>query len=149
MLNQQLEWTQQLGYAMQNQEAEVFDAVQRLRGRAQTAGTLQTTPQQIVSTEPAPPPPPGAIDPRQQNIVIAPADPNVVYVPAYDPSQVYGAWPYADIPPVYYPPMPAYGYPSVLVGGSCSASVSRLPPPRCGAGRGRTGAAAGAGAMAA
>ena len=70
MLNQQLEWTQQLGYAMQNQEAEVFDAVQRLRARAQTAGTLQSTPQQIVRTEPAPPPPPGATDPRQQNIVI-------------------------------------------------------------------------------
>src|ERR1700759_1749674 len=46
MLNQQLEWTQQLGYAMQNQESEVFDAIQRLRARAQTAGTLQTTPQQ-------------------------------------------------------------------------------------------------------
>jgi hypothetical protein len=117
MLNQQLEWTQQLGYAMQNQESEVFDAIQRLRARAQTAGTLQTTPQQLVSTEPAPPPPPGATDPRQQNIVIAPADPNVVYVPAYDPSQVYGVWPYADVPPVYYAPLPGYGYPSALVAG--------------------------------
>jgi hypothetical protein len=117
MLNQQLEWTQQLGYAMQNQQAEVFDAIQRLRARAQSTGSLQTTPQQIVSTEPAPPPPPGATDPRQQNIVIAPADPNVVYVPAYDPSQVYGAWPYADVPPVYYAPLPGYGYPSVLAAG--------------------------------
>jgi hypothetical protein len=117
MVNQQLEWTQQLGYAMQNQEAEVFDAVQRLRARAQSAGTLQSTPQQIVRTEPAPPPPPGATDPRQQNIVIEPAEPNVVYVPAYDPSQVYGAWPYPDVPPVYYAPLPGYGYPSALVTG--------------------------------
>ena len=117
MLNQQLEWTQQLGYAMQNQETEVFDALQRLRARAQTAGTLQTTPQQIVSTEAAPPPPPGATDPRQQNIVIEPADPNLVYVPSYDPSQVYGTWPYADVPPVYYAPLPGYGYQGGLVAG--------------------------------
>ncbi len=117
MLNQQLEWTQQLGYAMQNQQAEVFDAIQRLRARAQSAGTLQSTPQQIVRTEAAPPPPPGATDPRAQNIVIDPADPNFVYVPSYDPSQVYGVWPYADVPPVYYAPLPGYGYPSALVAG--------------------------------
>ena len=117
MLNAQLEWTQQLGYAMQNQQAEVFDAIQRLRARAQSAGTLQSTPQQIVRTEAAPPPPPGATDPRAQNIVIDPADPNFVYVPSYDPSQVYGVWPYADVPPVYYAPLPGYGYPSALVAG--------------------------------
>lgn len=117
MLNQQLEWTQQLGYAMQNQQGEVFDAIQRLRARAQSAGTLQSTPQQIVRTEAAPPPPPGATDPRAQNIVIDPADPNFVYVPSYDPSQVYGVWPYADLPPVYYAPLPGYGYPSALVAG--------------------------------
>jgi Protein of unknown function (DUF3300) len=117
MLNQQLEWTQQLGYAMQNQEAEVFDAIQRLRARAQSAGTLQTTPQQVVRAEAAPPPPPGAVDPRAQNIVIDPADPNLVYVPSYDPSQVYGVWPYADVPPVYYAPLPGYGYPGALVAG--------------------------------
>jgi Protein of unknown function (DUF3300) len=117
MLNQQLEWTQQLGYAMQNQEAEVFDAIQRLRARAQTTGSLQSTPQQVVRTEAAPPPPPGAADPRAQNIVIEPADPNLVYVPSYDPSQVYGVWPYADVPPVYYAPLPGYGYPGTLVAG--------------------------------
>jgi hypothetical protein len=117
MLNAQLEWTQQLGYAMQNQQAEVFDAIQRLRARAQSTGSLQSSPQQIVRTEAAPPPPPGAADPRAQNIVIDPADPNFVYVPTYDPSQVYGVWPYADVPPVYYAPLPGYGYPSALVAG--------------------------------
>src|SRR5271169_3501383 len=45
MLNQQLEWTQQLGFAMQVQQAEVFDAIQRLRAKAQAAGNLQSTPQ--------------------------------------------------------------------------------------------------------
>jgi Protein of unknown function (DUF3300) len=148
MLNQQLEWTQQLGYAMQNQEAEVFDAIQRLRTRAQSAGTLQSTPQQIVRTEAAPPPPPGATDPRQQNIIIDPADPNVVYVPSYDPSQVYGAWPYADVPPVYYAPLPGYGYPAGWWRGLCSASALRSLPRRCGAGPAPTGAAAGAAATA-
>ena len=107
-LNQQLEWTQQLGYAMQAQQAEVFDSIQRLRAKAQAAGNLQSTPQQIVRTEPPPPPPPGATDPRQQEIVIEPAQPDVVYVPSYDPAQVYGAWPYPDVPPVYYPPPPVY-----------------------------------------
>jgi hypothetical protein len=116
-LNQQLEWTQQLGYAMQAQQAEVFDSIQRLRAKAQAAGNLQSTPQQIVRTEPPPPPPPGATDPRQQEIVIEPAQPDVVYVPSYDPAQVYGAWPYPDVPPVYYPPPPGYGYPSALVTG--------------------------------
>ena len=111
-LNQQLEWTQQLGFAMQVQQGEVFDAIQRLRAKAQAAGNLQSTPQQIVRTEPPPPPPPGATDPRRQDIIIEPAQPDVVYVPSYDPSQVFGAWPYADLPPVYFAPSPSYGYPS-------------------------------------
>jgi hypothetical protein len=111
-LNQQLEWTQQLGYAMQVQQAGVFDVIQRLRAKAQAAGNLQSTPQQIVRTEPPPPPPPGATDPRPQDIIIEPAQPDVVYVTSYDPAQVYGAWPYADLPPVYFAPSPGYGYPS-------------------------------------
>jgi hypothetical protein len=115
-LNRQLEWTQQLGYAMQVQQAEVFDAIQRLRANAEAAGNLQSTPQQTVRTEP---PPPGAPDPRRQEIIIEPAQPDMVYVPSYDPSQVYGAWPYADQPPVYFAPSPGYGYPygSALVAG--------------------------------
>jgi hypothetical protein len=119
MLNQQLEWTQQLGFAMQVQEAEVFDAIQRLRAKAQAAGNLQSTPQQIVRIEPPPPPPPGATDPRQQVIAIEPAQPDVVYVPSYNPTEVFGAWPYADLPPVYFAPAPGYGYPygSALVAG--------------------------------
>jgi hypothetical protein len=116
-LNQQLEWTQQLGYAMQAQEGEVFDAIQRLRAKAQAAGNLQSTPQQIVRSEPAPPPPRGATNPRQQDIVIEPSEPDMVYVPIYDPSQIYGAWSYADVPPVYYPPPPGYGYPGALAAG--------------------------------
>jgi hypothetical protein len=112
MLNQHLEWTQQLGYAMQTQQPDVFDAVQRLRAQAHAAGNLNSNDQQVVSVEPPPPPPAGAppppADAPQQVIVIQPAQPDVVYVPAYNPTVVYGAWPYPATPPVYYPPPPGY-----------------------------------------
>jgi hypothetical protein len=109
MLNTQLEFTQQVGFAMQVQEPEVFEAVQRLRAQALAAGNLTSTPQQIVQTVPAP----GAAGPPdllQQVITIEPAHPNMVFVPAYDPNQVYGAWAYPDIQPVYLPSPPDYGY---------------------------------------
>jgi hypothetical protein len=95
-MSQNLDWTQQLGYAMATQQADVMDSVQRLRRQAQTAGTLASTPQQTVTTS-------------QQAIVIEPANPQTVYVPSYNPTVVYGAWPYPAYPPVYYPP--PVGYP--------------------------------------
>jgi uncharacterized membrane protein YgcG len=83
-MDKNLSWTSSLGDAYYNQPQDVMDAVQAMRGRAQSAGTLRSTPQQTVSTQgPA--------------IVIQPADPNIVYVPAYDPWTDYGApvtvWP--------------------------------------------------------
>lgn len=110
-LNQHLDWTQQVGYAMATQQEDVLDSVQRLRRQAQQAGHLETTAQQVVSTQ-------AAVDDQGQStpdpaIVIQPADPQVVYVPAYNPSVVYGAWPYPAYPPVYYPP-PAY-YPGAAL----------------------------------
>jgi len=90
MLDSRLDWMQQLGDAFLSQQAAVMDSVQRLRQEAETAGKLQSTPQQAVSNQD------GAI-------VIAPSDPDEVYVPAYDPSVVYGSWPYPDYPPVYIP----------------------------------------------
>ena len=101
MLNDNLEWTQQLGYAVANQQSDVLDSIQRLRRQAQEAGNLKTTPQQRVEV-------------TEQTIIIEPAEPETIYVPSYQPSQVYGDWPYADTPPVYFPPSPAYyptGYP--------------------------------------
>jgi hypothetical protein len=103
MLNDHLDWTQQLGYAMANQQAAVLDSIQRLRLQAQKAGNLKTTEQQRVEV-------------RENNIVyIEPADPQVVYVPTYQPSEVYGEWPYPETPPVYYPPPAAY-YPGYAYG---------------------------------
>jgi hypothetical protein len=92
MMSQKLDWTQQLGDAVLSQQAELMDAVQRLRARAQAAGNLQSTQEQQVIV-------------KEKTIVIEPAQPDVVYVPTYNPVVVYGAWPYPAYPPppVYYP----------------------------------------------
>jgi hypothetical protein len=100
MMNTKLNWTQALGNAFLAQQGDVMDSVQRLRGQAQSAGHLTTTPQQVVSHQ-------------GQVIIIEPARPDVIYVPAYDPVIVYGAWAYPDYPPYYFPTWPGY----VLAGG--------------------------------
>jgi hypothetical protein len=51
---------------------------------------------------------------QQQTIVIQPTDPQVVYVPSYNPTTAYGSWPYPAYPPPYYPPAPAY-YPGAAL----------------------------------
>src|SRR5690348_5408782 len=91
MMNDRLDWMQKTGDAFLSRQAEVMDAVQRLRRQAQAAGTLKSTPQQVVTDQ-------------NQTITIEPANPNVVYPPVYDPTVVYGAWPYPDAPPYYFPP---------------------------------------------
>jgi hypothetical protein len=78
MLNHNLEWTTALGNAYYNQPGDVMQTVQVLRERAQQAGNLQSTPQEDVTE-------------NQGYIDIAPPDPEVVYVPSYDPWEVYGA----------------------------------------------------------
>jgi hypothetical protein len=104
MMNSQLDWTQQLGYAMAVQQTDVMASIQRLRRQAQIAGQLKSSEQQVVRTE-------------GQTIVIAPAQPSVVYVPVYNPSVVYGTWPYPAYPPVYYPPPPGYAVGNALLTG--------------------------------
>jgi hypothetical protein len=98
MMNDHLEWTQQVGYAVTVQQAAVLDSIQRLRRQAQKAGNLKSTEQQTVVV-------------KEETVVIQPAQTDVVYVPQYQPSEVYGTWPYPSDPPVYYPP-PAEYYPS-------------------------------------
>ena len=90
MMSDQLDWTQKMGDAFLAQQGDVMDSVQRLRAQAQKAGNLNSNPQQNVSTQ-------------GQTIIIEPAQPNVVYVPAYNPTVVYGTWAYPSYPPVYYP----------------------------------------------
>src|SRR5262245_24048919 len=95
MMNDQLDWTTDLGNAMLPQQADVMDAIQRLRGKAQDNGKLATNKQQTVST---------AEQGGKQVIVIEPTSPETVYVPYYEPQVVYGTWPYPDDPPYYFPP---------------------------------------------
>jgi len=125
MLNANLEWTQQLGYAFADQQAAVMDSVQRLRRQAQSNGSLQSTQQQVVRTEPqgvptvqqGVPTEQQVVPTGQQVIVIEPAQPEVVYVPSYNPSEVYGAWPYPSYPPVYPTLYPTYPVGTALAAG--------------------------------
>jgi uncharacterized protein DUF3300 len=89
------QWTRELGEAFLNQEPHVMDTVQGLRKRAQTSGHLRDERNSV----------------RQegQDIVIQPAQPNVVYVPYYDPYVVYGPWWWHAYRPVYWSPW--YGPP--------------------------------------
>jgi uncharacterized membrane protein YgcG len=77
MMDKNLSWTSSLGEAYVNQQQNVLDAVQAMRQRAQQAGNLKSTPQESVTSE-------------GQTIVVQPANPEVVYVPEYDPWLVYG-----------------------------------------------------------
>jgi hypothetical protein len=104
MMNNNLDWTQKLGDAMIGQQKDVADSIQRLRAKAAAAGNLKTTPQQKVTTQTS-----GQSGGSGSAIVIEPANPEVIYVPYYNPTWAYGPWPYPGYPPVYYPPPPNYG----------------------------------------
>lgn len=104
MMSDQLDWTQKLGDAFLAQQGDVMDSIQRLRQQAQKAGNLSSNTQQNVSTQ-------------GQTIIIEPAQPNVIYVPAYNPTVVYGAWPYPSYPPVYYPGVMSWYPGQALVNG--------------------------------
>ena len=89
-LAKNLVWTSSLGQASQNQQADVMAAVQAMRAKAQAAGSLQSN-LQITVTQSTP-----------GTIVIQPANPQVVYVPQYNPTIVYGA---PMVVPLYTPPV--------------------------------------------
>ncbi len=101
-LNDDVTWTTDLGNAFLAQQADVMDAVQRMRLKAQQAGKLASSPQETVTTQ--------AQD-GQNYIEIQPANPDVIYVPVYDPVWIWGA-------PVWYP-YPHWWWPprTVIVGG--------------------------------
>jgi hypothetical protein len=98
LMNDDLDWTEALGEAVDTDEAGVMNAVQSFRRKAQGAGNLKTNDKQVVVVE-------------KETIVIQPANPEVIYVPQYQPAQVvvYSSTPYAW---GYYPtPYPSYYYP--------------------------------------
>lgn len=98
MMNEKLDWTQQLGDAFLAQQKEVMTTVQSLRKKAQDQGNLKSSKEQNVVVEQVE---------TQTIIKVEPADPEVVYVPTYNPTVIYGAWPYPAYPPYYYYP-PGY-----------------------------------------
>jgi Protein of unknown function (DUF3300) len=93
-----IQWTTDLGNAFLAQQSDVMDAVQRMRQKAQDKGNLKSTEQQKVETR---------IIESKPIIVVEQANPQVVYVPSYDPMVVYGA-PIYPYPPIYYPPAGYY-----------------------------------------
>jgi hypothetical protein len=102
MMSDKLDWTQQLGDAFLAQQQDVMNAVQQLRAQAQAAGNLQSTPQQRVTTAPVPQGVASAS--MRPAIVIEPTNPDVYYVPVYNPAVAYGSWDYPSYPPFYWSP---------------------------------------------
>jgi len=101
-MDRNLQWTTDLGNAYYNQPQDVMDSVQAMRQKAQTAGQLRNTPQQVVTND-------------GSAIAIAPANPTVVYVPVYDPWAVYGA-PFPMYPGYYYYPPPGIFFGGLALG---------------------------------
>ena len=93
-----VQWTTDLGNAFLAQQSDVMDAIQRMRQKAQQNNQLQSNPEVRVETQ---------VVENRSVIVVEPASPEVVYVPSYNPTVVYGA-PVYPYPPIYYPPVGAY-----------------------------------------
>lgn len=126
LMGENPEWVQNLGDAFLAQPQDVMDAVQRLRQLAQQTGSLKSTPQQTVTSTPKKNVATQASSTSQTTnvqsttptvIKIEPADPQVVYVPNYNPTTVYGAWPNTAYPPVYLPQPPGEQFASSFVRG--------------------------------
>jgi hypothetical protein len=96
MMDKNLSWTSSLGEAYMNDSQAVMGAVQQMRTQAQRAGNLKSTPQQTVTND-------------GPTIVIEPAEPDIVYLPEYDPWLVYGE------PLAFYPGWVAV--PGLCIGG--------------------------------
>lgn len=117
-MSSKLEWTTKLGNAVLAQQPDVMDAVQRLRARAESNGKLDSTAEQHVNRTPSSAgsgtQAPGGSATQGSGggtIAITQTDPDMLYVPYYDPAVAYGDWPYSDYPPYYF------GYPSYIGAG--------------------------------
>jgi hypothetical protein len=107
LLTSDVRWTTDLGNAFLAQQADVMNAVQRMRAQAQAAGKLSSNSQETVTTQ---------TEDGRPVIEIVPANPQVVYVPSYDPAYIWGppAWGY--YPPLYYPEF-GFGFgPGIYIG---------------------------------
>ncbi len=93
LLDNNIKWTTELGNAVLDQQSDVMDAVQRMRAKAKQSGKLNSTKEQTVETK---------IIESKTIVEIQPADPQVIYVPTYEPEYIYGA-PAYPYPPMYNP----------------------------------------------
>jgi hypothetical protein len=121
-MNDDLAWTMELGEAFLAQDKDVMDAIQSLRAKAQQVGTLKTSPQQVVTVT-------NLIIEKtvEQKVVVVtntivqiqPANPQVIYVPTYNPAIV------------YYPPPPAYVGPPPVVSFAAGVAVGAIIANNC------------------
>ena len=121
-MNDDLPWTMELGEAFLAQDKDVMDAMQSMRAKAQQVGTLKTTPQQIVVVTNV------VVEKTvEQKVVVVtntvvqiqPSNPQVVYVPTYNPAVV------------YYPPPPAYVGPPPVVSFAAGVAVGAIIANNC------------------
>jgi Protein of unknown function (DUF3300) len=106
MMSEKIDWTQKLGDAFLAQQKDVLATAQTLRSKAMAEGALKDSKEQKVTTEKTD---------TTTIVKIEPTNPEVVYVPTYNPTVVYGAWPYPAYPPYYYYP-PGYVAGGALLG---------------------------------
>ena len=100
-LSDDIQWTTDLGNAFLAQQADVMNAVQVMRKKAKDKGALTSNDKQKVETQ---------VIEKKELIIVQPTNPEVIYVPQYSPTVVYGApYPYYPYPPIYYPPYPPGG----------------------------------------
>ena len=110
-MSEKLDVTAKIGDAFLSQQKDVMATIQMLRKKAQAAGNLKTTKEQTVVVE-------------KETIIIKPADPQVVYVPTYSPTVVYGVWAYPAYPPYYYYPPPPPAYPAYSFAAGVAVGVA-------------------------
>ena len=108
MMGEQPDWVQNVGDAFLADSEGVMDTVQKLRLKAKDEGNLETTEQQTVTVQQ-----PAA---TETIIVIEPADPQIIYVPSYNPTVIYGAWWWPHYTPWYYRPY-GWGFGGAVVRG--------------------------------
>jgi hypothetical protein len=127
MMGEQPDWVQSTGDAFLADSETVMDTVQKLRTKAKDEGNLETTEQQkVIVEEPSS---------TETVIIIEPADPQIVYVPTYNPTIVYGVWWWPHYTPWYYRP---YGYPVMRgIGFGIGIGVTHALWGGCHWGRGR------------
>jgi hypothetical protein len=106
MMDDNLDWTNQLGAAVLAQQPDIMNAIQAMRAKAQALGNLQTTAQQQVISQ-------------DQVIQIVPANPQVIYVPVYDPTLIY----VQPAPPIIFGPAFTIG---IWLGGGCDWNQHRF-----------------------